>query len=200
MAEALATCPHCLLQQKLPATRRGCLLRCARCATRLRDASELHAARQRVRAFSLAALLLFPAAVLLPVMRLERLGYSHEAGILRGGLDLLFGGELLLGLLVLICSVALPLAKLTGLLVISSPNWLSHRHAAFVHRLVEITGRFGMLDVLLVALLAALVKLGDLVEITAGPGVLAFAACTAFSLLAAASFDPRSIWTTELRS
>lgn len=176
------------------------MLRCARCDARLRNASELHGARLRVRAFSIAALILFPVAVLLPVMRLERLGYSHEAGILQGGLDLLFGGELLLGLLVLICSVALPLAKLTGLVVISSPRWLSHRHAAFVHRLVEITGRFGMLDVLLVALLAALVKLGDLVEITAGPGVLAFALCTGLSLLAAASFDPRSIWTSEVGS
>jgi paraquat-inducible protein A len=51
-----------------------------------------------------------------------------------------------------------------------------------------------MLDVLLVAILVAALKLGDAMEVTPGPGALAFALCVILSLLAAASFDPRRVW------
>ena len=51
-----------------------------------------------------------------------------------------------------------------------------------------------MLDVLLVAMLVAALKLGDIVNVTPGPGVIAFAACVFMSLLASASFDPHHLW------
>ena len=54
-----------------------------------------------------------------------------------------------------------------------------------------------MLDVLLVALLVAAVKLGDLVEVTPGPAALAFAAVVVLSLVAAACFDPHGLWESQ---
>jgi paraquat-inducible protein A len=51
-----------------------------------------------------------------------------------------------------------------------------------------------MLDVMLVAVLVAFVKLGDLVDIHPGPGVVAFTTCVVLSLLASACFDPHCIW------
>ncbi len=54
-----------------------------------------------------------------------------------------------------------------------------------------------MLDVLLVALLAAIVKIGDLVEIRPGHGALIFTICVLFSLASSAFFDPRIIWEDE---
>ena len=54
-----------------------------------------------------------------------------------------------------------------------------------------------MLDVLLVAILVAVLKLGDVMTVSAGPGLLAFTACVTLSLFAAASFDPHSLWDTE---
>jgi paraquat-inducible protein A len=51
-----------------------------------------------------------------------------------------------------------------------------------------------MLDVLLVAILLAVLKLGDMVEVSVGPGLLAFTSCVGLSLIAAASFDPHSLW------
>ena len=68
------------------------------------------------------------------------------------------------------------------------------RHRALTYRLVEWTGRWGMLDVLLVAILLAVLKLGDMVEVSVGPGLLAFTSCVGLSLIAAASFDPHSLW------
>ena len=50
------------------------------------------------------------------------------------------------------------------------------------------------LSFLLVAVLVAVLKLGDWVDVDAGPAALAFTLCVVLSLLAAASFDPRSLW------
>jgi uncharacterized paraquat-inducible protein A len=74
---------------------------------------------------------------------------------------------------------------------------LGRKHRAWTYHLVEWTGRWGMLDVLLVAILVAALKVGDLVEVHAGPAALAFTCCVVLSLLAAACFDPHSLWDTE---
>lgn len=155
---------------------------------------DLDLARRRVRAFAIAALVLYPLAVGLPVMGVERFGHVHEAGILGGGVDLLLGGEIALGLLVLVCSVIVPLVKLTGLLVLVGARRIEGRAAGRMYRFIEGTGRWGMLDVLLVAMLAALVKLGDLVQIHVGVGAVVFVACVALSLFASMSFDPRIVF------
>lgn len=188
-------CPTCLLRQRpLP---NGAKCRCVRCGGRLRTAIDLHLARRKVRAFSLAALLLYPMAIGLPVMRVEKFGHSHETGILRGTFDLLAADEVALALLLFACSIVLPLVKLVGLLLLSSGAIGDRRRgrlAGWLVRLIEGTGRWGMLDVLLVAVLAALVKLGDLVQITAGVGATTFILCVGLSLLASASFDSRLVF------
>jgi paraquat-inducible protein A len=51
-----------------------------------------------------------------------------------------------------------------------------------------------MMDVLLLALLVALVKLGDLVSFQLGPAVIAFVMCVVMSMIASIMFDPHSIW------
>ena len=51
-----------------------------------------------------------------------------------------------------------------------------------------------MLDVLLVAVLVAWVKVGDLGEITPGPAAFAFTAVVLLSLLSSALFDPHALW------
>ena len=100
--------------------------------------------------------------------------------------------------MVIICSVVIPLVKLAGLLALSLDQPLLHRaHRARIHRFIEVAGRWGMIDVLLVALLVAALKLGDVVDLTPGPGVTAFTACVGLSLLASACFDPHSIWRRE---
>ena len=51
-----------------------------------------------------------------------------------------------------------------------------------------------MLDVFVVTVLVALVRLGYLSTIEAGPGVVYFAAVVVLTMLAAMTFDPRLIW------
>ena len=62
---------------------------------------------------------------------------------------------------------------------------------------VELTGRFSVVDVLLVAILVALVKVGDLVTVYVSEGLFAFALMVFLSLLASWAFDPDTIWTKK---
>jgi paraquat-inducible protein A len=153
---------------------------------------------QRTAAIATAALVLYPFGVGLPIIEVERFGHTKASSILEGVTALFASGQWLVGAVVLACSIVLPIGKLVSLLVLSAGGLgLARRHRAVTYRVVEWTGRWGMLDVLLVALLVAVLKLGDIVEVTAGPAALAFSCVVVLSLLAAASFDPHALWEGE---
>lgn len=167
---------------------------CTRCNTVIRTAPHPRTAA-RAAAFALGALLLYPLALSLPIMTLTELGHTRETTIWSGMVSLLAGGQFAVGLVVLFCSVVAPLFKLGAIFALSAGELLlPTRHRARTYRLVEFLGRWGMLDVVLIALLVAAVKLGDLVEVSPGPGIAAFAGVVVLSLLASAFFDPHAIW------
>lgn len=141
-------------------------------------------------AYALGALVLYPAAMTLPVLELHKLGHVRGVTVWSGAVDLVEQGELAVGILVFVCSVVVPLLKMLGILALSWRRDLgSERARARAHQWIEWAGRWSMLDVLLVAILVAAVKLGNWADIQAGPGVFAFAGVVALSLMASATFD-----------
>ena len=194
MHSRLKACHRCGLVHALGDIPPGSRAACARCGSVIRDRAHPRGA-SRAAAFALAALLLYPVAMSLPVLTVTRLGRAHEASIWSGIVGLFAEGELGVGLIVLLCSVVAPIVKLGATLALSLEELPARaHHRAIAYRAVELLGRWGMLDVLLVALLVAAVKLGDLVRITPGPGLGAFAAVVTLSLLASACFDPHALW------
>ena len=97
-------------------------------------------------------------------------------------------------MVVLLFSIVFPLVKLAFLLELSFLGILHRKHRAVTYRIMEHAGKWSMMDVLLLALLVMLVKLGDLVSFHFGPAVIAFALCVAMSMIASISFDPHAIW------
>ena len=65
---------------------------------------------------------------------------------------------------------------------------------AIIHRVVEQLGRWGMIDILLVAVMVSALKLGDLVQVSPGPAALLFTAMVILSSLASAWFRPQLMW------
>ncbi len=202
MPSALRGCTHCGLVQTLPETaalRTPHVVRCARCGGVLLH----HPASQRNHlsaAFAAAGLLVYPLGIGLPVLRLERFGHVNEASIGSATVSLLQHGQWVIGAIVLLCSVVVPIVKLVGLLVLTlRPDVLERRARARLHRWIDLAGRWGMIDVLAVAVLVAALKLGDLVAVEPGPGVVAFGSCVVASLVASAFFDPHSLWETPPR-
>ena len=171
---------------------------CSRCGSRLPQAAAVRRSNSRTAAVALAALILYPLAVSLPMIRVERFGHHTDASVLEGVSTLFASGHVFVAAVVGLCSVILPLGKLISLLILSAGGpLLRHRHRALTYHIVEWTGRWGMLDVLLVAILVAVLKIGDFMEVTAGPAALAFTLCVLMSLLAAAVFDPHVLWQSE---
>jgi len=159
------------------------------------DRSESRRRRARTIACSLAAVILFPLAIWLPVLRLERFGHVYETGILRGCFDLWGDGHVVLAGVVFLCSLVIPVFKLFGILLVTGRFFpVSRRFRAASFRFIDLIGRWGMLDVFLVAVLVAAVKLGNMLEVHPGSGAMVFTLCVTLSLASSAFFDPHSIW------
>jgi paraquat-inducible protein A len=129
------------------------------------------------------------------MLRIEQLGHRHEDSLLSGLIAMFSQGYWLVGTVVLVFSVLLPPLKLLTLLILANKIMLTHhRQRALMYRAVELLGRWGMLDVMLVAILVAFVKLGNLVNIQAGLGLIAFTVLVLLSLLASLVFNPHLLW------
>jgi paraquat-inducible protein A len=167
---------------------------CTRCKSVIDQPRNNQRSQARTAAASLAALALFPAAVLLPILEIEKLGQHHQSSVIGGILELFRSGNLLVGTIILVFSIVFPLAKIVALIELSWLGALRQSHQAWTYRWMEQIGKWSMMDVMLLALLVMMIKLSDLVQFHFGPAVIAFALCVAMSMIAAICFDPHAIW------
>jgi paraquat-inducible protein A len=146
----------------------------------------------------LTAAVLYIPANLYPVLTVIRFGQGAPSTILGGVVELIDAGMYPLALLVFTASVAVPLLKLAGLAIMllatQSGSVKRIRDRTRLYRLIEFIGRWSMIDVFMVSLLVALVRLGFVASVTPGPGVIAFAAVVVLTMTASATFDPRLMW------
>lgn len=152
----------------------------------------------RCWALLLAAYVLYLPANLLPIME-TRSPFGTELSTIMDGIVFLWNsGSWILALVVFIASIAVPMLKLFSLtyLLLSVQRRSRHdpRKRARLYRMLELIGRWSMLDVYVVTLLVALVQVQSLAIISPGPGVVAFSAVVILSMLATMAFDPRLIW------
>jgi paraquat-inducible protein A len=144
-------------------------------------------------AFALGALILYPLAISLPVLELRKLGHVREVTVWSGAVNMISEGQIAVGLLVFCCSIVIPFLKLSGILLLCSDRPWRGQPAARrqTHAAISWLGRWGMLDVLLAAILVAAIKLGNWADIHVGVGVFVFATVVTMSLLASALFNPQ---------
>ena len=149
-------------------------------------------------AFLLAGTALYLPANLLPVTTTASLGGRQNDTIFSGIVYLWNDGSYALSVIVFIASIIVPVTKLLllSLLLISlqrhDRRWAGRRLAAY--RVLELIGRWSMLDIFVVTLLAALVQVESLAELRPGPGAMAFGAVVVLTMLATLSFDPRLLY------
>ncbi|WP_019448651.1 paraquat-inducible protein A [Cupriavidus sp. BIS7] len=169
---------------------------CPRCGATLHRRKP--ASLARTWAFLLAAYILYIPANLLPVMVTQSILGVQRDTILSGVLYLWLSGSHMLAGVVLVASIVVPLLKmmiLTLLLVsVHLKSTWRIRQQTRLYGLVEVIGRWSMLDIFVVALLASLVRAGALATIIPGAGALAFASVVVMTMLASLSFDPRLLW------
>ncbi len=152
----------------------------------------------RTWAFMFTALAFYVPANLLPVMNTKMLGSGADSTIMSGVLEFWAAGAWDYALIIFIASIAVPGVKFVALtfLLMSvhrSSLWASKERSQ-LYRFVEVIGYWSMLDVIVVALVAALVKFNALADIEPRAGILFFGLVVVFTMLSAMSFDPRLIW------
>lgn len=194
--EEVVACQACGLVQTVPPLRPRASAHCARCGsvvTEYRAGSVAPTA-----ALALAGLVLYVPANVYPVLRMELYGAYTESTIWSGVVSLLSYGYWFVAAVVFVASMVVPLLKLLGLFFLAVTTQLGtarwRRARTALHRFVDVIGPWAMLDVFLVAVLVAAVRLGSLATILPGRGLAAFAAVVVLTMLASAVFDPRLIW------
>ena len=156
----------------------------------------------RTWAFLIAGLIFYMPANVLPVMFTSMLGNGSESTIMNGVIEFAKSGSWDIAILIFVASVVVPCIKflvLTLLLVTCQrrSQW-AQRERAQLYRFIELIGYWSMLDVLVVALVAALVQFQGLSTIEPRLGILFFGLVVVMTMFAAMSFDPRLIWDSEV--
>ena len=190
---SLASCHTCGLLLKLSGHDHS---HCPRCGTvmHMRKVNSI----STTWAFLLAAMIAYLPANLYPVMTVVSFGKGQSDTIMSGVIYLFVHGDWPLALIVFVASVLVPLLKMLALVyllvTVQRRSQLRRNQRTRLYRIVELVGRWSMVDIFVVALLAALVNVGAIATIEPGVGAIAFTAVVILTMFAATSFDPRLIW------
>ena len=199
---SLMVCSCCgLLNSSQPNQKdRKNIIKCKRCGTKLHYRKPNSLAR--TFALVIAASILYIPANVLPMTVTESLFGSQKDTILTGVIYFWQSGDYFVATVISCASIFIPLLKLIILFFLLITLHLQSKQriqfspeiCSKLYRIVEIVGRWSMIDVFVVALLTSLIQIQSLATIFAGPGSVAFAAVVVLTLFASLSFDPRIIW------
>jgi paraquat-inducible protein A len=189
---ACRTCGLVMQRGRIPSPPTGC----ARCASLLRE--RLPRSEERTLAWLIAGVVLYIPSNVLPVIYASGVGGGQESTIVAGVLSFWRAGSWDIALLIFTASIAVPATKF---LVLGTLLWTVHRGSRWasrqrtaLYRLVEFIGYWSMLDVVVVALTAALLKFKALGTAEPRLGIVFFCGVVVTTMMAALSFDPRRIW------
>jgi len=190
----LIACHECDLLLRRPPTAAGDRVECPRCGY------ELYTHRTQVirrsMALVIAALLLYVPANFLPIMRLNLLGQATEDTVWSGVLGLYNNGMQGIAVVVFLCSMAVPLLKLLCqfAVLLSIRLDIGRSYGLLLYRIYHHMREWGMLEVYLMGILVAIVKLVDLAELSLGLGLLCFIALLLVQVWLEVTMSPHQIW------
>lgn len=192
-AEDLA-CHECDMLNTVPALAPGQVARCARCnATLYRNVA---GCIEKTLALALASLILFAVANAFPFLGFGKPGFMRTTSLISGVMDLHSQGMSLLALIVFTTTIFIPLLQIVGLIYVLLPlhqGYLPYRlNEAF--RFLLHMRPWGMVEIFMVGILVAFVKLAGMAEIVPGVSLWAFGVLMLTLTWASASLEPQVIW------
>ncbi len=191
---SLVACPHCDLLQRLPDLPFGTIARCPRCDDALWRRRE--DSLNRTLGLAIAAAILYAVANCVPMLGLTIVGRQSYTTVFGGAQHLWEDGREVVAALVLFTAVVAPALQIGCVLAVAicglrrrPPKWVG----AFLRHLPT-TQTWSMLEVMLLGVLVALVKIADYAKVI--PGVALFVLGALIVLLAAiqSTFDPKELW------
>jgi len=191
---SLIACLHCDLLQRIPELAPGASARCPRCNKELWRHRE--DSLDRTLALTLAAVVLYIVANSVPMLGLTIVGRDASTTVIGGAQHLWDNGQKIVGMLVLFTAVIAPalqiglmLAIVLGAMRKRPPSWVGT-----MLRYHPTTRIWSMIEVMMVGVLVALVKIADYATVI--PGMALFVLWVLVFILAgmSASFDSREVW------
>jgi len=191
---SVVACPDCDLVQRIPEVGPGASVRCPRCDHELWRHRE--DSISRTLALTLAALVLFAVANSYPMLGLAAVGREASTTVLGGAQQLWRDGREIVAVLVLFTAVVAPGLQILFLLAIGlgasrqrPPRWVGEllRHQ-------PTTRVWSMIEVMLLGVLVALIKIAELATVIPGLALFALGALVFLFAAIQASFDPREVW------
>ncbi|KAF1061524.1 MAG: Inner membrane protein YebS [Pseudomonas citronellolis] len=172
--EQLIACHECDLLMRREPVPPGHRSVCPRCGYEL-IIYRRHMVR-RALALVLTALLLYIPANFLPIMNISILGQTGTDTVWSGVQGLYRSDMEGVGILVFLCSMVIPLAKLLcQLFVLLTIRFrVGREHGMLLLRGYQHLREWGMLEVYLMGILVAIVKLIDMAELHVGIGLACF--------------------------
>lgn len=167
---------------------------CERCGHK--NKVKISFSKKSTFSYSLAALIFFITANFLPFMTLDLYGNNTTTTIWGGIKSLMQSGAWFVAIVVLCASLIIPVLKILGLIFLSSTaaEKVSPMKRTQLYLFIESIGRWSMLDIFLVGILVAVVKLGSWAQVSVEPGAFLFLLVVIFTMLASQKFDSRLIW------
>lgn len=190
----LVACHDCDLLQRLPQASGHARVRCVRCGCVLH-----HAGRDPVTAplaLGLAALILFLLSNLFPLLDFALQGQHDQTYLLAGIVQLFVQGQGLLAMVVAFTTLAMPAAHIGLLIYLYLPLALGRRPAGFAValRAAQTVLPWSMLEIFLLGVLVAGVKLADQASIAPGPAAWSLGALVLVLAAAGAQVHPQALW------
>ena len=192
--ESLIACHECdLLHQRQPLPPDG-TARCTRCGAVLyrRRPNSLN----RVLALTLTGLVLFVIANTYPFLTFRLEAQIRETNLITGVIELYGQGMWIIAGVVLLTSIVMPLLELTGMLFVLVPLKLRRRpwQTALIFRAIRNFRPWGMMEVFMLGILVAAVKLAKMANIIPGLALYAFMVLIFVLAASASALDPHRVW------
>ncbi len=192
----LVACPACGTITRLSVERFEVPPKCQLCFARLHSRKPMSI--QKSWAWLVAGVLAYIPANVYPIMYTTVFGNSEPNTIVGGFFVLWEMKSYPIAIVVFVASVVVPVLKFVAVsyLLISIQRGFKHSRydRTRLFRLTEFIGRWSMIDVFVVAILAALVQIGSVAQIAPGLGATAFGLTVIFTMLSALALDSRLIW------
>ena len=190
----VVACPECDLLQRIPALPPGGTACCPRCGRTI--AANKRDSINRVLALTVTALIVFVVANVEPLMSLSVAGRESRTTILGGAVEMWLGDEKIASVIVALFAVVAPALQIGFMLAIllsvrrpPAPRWVGT-----LLRWTEVSGLWSMIEVMMLGLLVALVKIASIAAVVPGVGIFAAGALIVLLTAMSSGFDPREVW------
>ena len=187
-------CPDCDLILSVPKLTDNQVARCIRCdATLFKHQKN---SINRTLAFAITGFILFVISNLFPLLSLKAIGLTQESSLLSTALALFEADRPLLSLIILLTTFIFPATTLLGTIyvLIQVKTNCANTYTAPLFRFLRSTDAWGMLEIFMLAILVALVKLGNVADVIYGVSLYAFCLLILSLSLLSYSLNPQDVW------